>query len=208
MISTGIGGRAVLVTGGTRGLGKAIALEFSRAGAEVFVTHRWGSADEDELAAEFLGLGVSPPVVIEADAGDPEATAVLMSRIRAENTDLHAVVSNVSFAKVVNRMEDLKRSSLELSLGFSAWPVVDLVRQARAAFGHYPRYVMAMSSDGAEVCHRGYDLAGASKAVLETLCRYLAVRLKPHGVRVNVVRAGFVDTPSTRATFGDGLVET
>ena len=57
------------------------------------------------------------------------------------------------------------------------------------------------------MCHEGYDFAGASKSVLETLCRYLAVRLKPQGVRVNAIRPGFIDTASFRATFGDEAVE-
>ncbi|MGQ0842376.1 SDR family NAD(P)-dependent oxidoreductase [Actinokineospora sp.] len=208
MITTDIDGRAVLITGGTRGLGKAIAMEFSRAGAEVFVTHRWGSVAEDELIAEFVAAGHPAPVIIEADVSDPDATREVMAQIRARNGELHAVVSNVSFAKIVDDVHSLKKSSLDISLGYTTWPVVDLVQQAHEEFGRYPKYVLAMSSDGPEVCHEGYDLIGASKAALETLCRYLAVRLKPHGVRVNVVRAGYVDTPGARATFGDELVET
>jgi NAD(P)-dependent dehydrogenase (short-subunit alcohol dehydrogenase family) len=206
MIMPDFAGRAALVTGGTRGLGKAIAMEFARANARVFVTHRWGSVDEAELTGEFDAEGLPPPVVVEADASDHAATRALMAHIKSQASQLHAVVSNVSFAKAVNDMDDLKRSSMELSLGYSAWPVVDLVQSAHAAFGSYPRYVIAISSDGAELCHDNYDLAGVSKAALETLCRYLAVRLKPHGVRVNVVRAGYVDTPSAREIFGDDVV--
>jgi NAD(P)-dependent dehydrogenase (short-subunit alcohol dehydrogenase family) len=207
MIVPDFAGRAALVTGGTRGLGKAIAMEFARANAKVFVTHRWGSVEETELAGEFDAEGLRPPVVVEADASDPAATRALMAHIKSQASQLHAVVSNVSFAKIVNDMDDLKRSSMELSLGYSTWPVVDLVQGAHAVFGSYPRYVVAISSDGAELCHDSYDLAGVSKAALEALCRYLAVRLKPHGTRVNVVRAGYVDTPSVRATFGDDVVK-
>ena len=207
MITPDFAGRAALVTGGTRGLGKAVAMEFARANAKVFVTHRWGSVQESELAGEFDAAGLPPPVVLEADASDAAATRALMAHIKSQAGQLHTVVSNVSFAKAVNDMNDLKKSSMDLSLGYSAWPVVDLVRSAHAAFGSYPRYVIAMSSDGVEVCHDSYDLAGVSKAALETLCRYLAVRLKPHGVRVNVVRAGYVDTPSARAIIGDDVVQ-
>jgi enoyl-[acyl-carrier-protein] reductase (NADH) len=116
-------------------------------------------------------------------------------------------VSNVAFAKVVHGLEDLKRGSLDLSIGYSAWPVVDLVQASEEILGGLPRYVLGVSSDGVDVCHDGYDLAGAAKAVLETLCRYLAHRLKPRGVRVNVIRPGFLDTASSRATIGDAAVE-
>lgn len=208
MITGDLEGCTVLVTGGTRGLGKAIAMEYSRTGATVFATHRWGSVEEDELAAEFTAAQLKPPVVVEADASDPEATRSLMRQIKERAEGLHAVVSNVSFAKIVESVEDLKKRSLDLSLSYSTWPVVDLVQASHGVFGSYPRYVLAMSSDGPEICHEGYDLVGASKAALETLCRYLAIRMKPHGTRVNVVRAGYVDTSSARSTFGDTAVDT
>jgi NAD(P)-dependent dehydrogenase (short-subunit alcohol dehydrogenase family) len=197
----------VLVTGGTRGLGLAIGREFARAGATVFLTHRWGSVNEAELAGAFQAEGLAPPCIIECDASDSEATHALMATIKQQVGALDVVVSNVAFAKLVHDLADLKRSALERSLGYSAWPIVDLVQAAQEVIGRYPRYVVGISSDGAEICHEAYDLVGVSKAVLETLCRYLALRLKPHGVRVNAIRPGFLDTASSRATFGDAVVE-
>jgi NAD(P)-dependent dehydrogenase (short-subunit alcohol dehydrogenase family) len=198
-------GRGVIVTGGTRGLGKAIGLEFSRSGATVFLTHRWGSADEEALRAEFVREGLPPPEVIESDASDPQAVRDLMRCVHERSVPLSAVVSNVAFAKTVGGMEDLKRSSLELSLRYSAWPLVDLLQAAKSTFGVYPRYALAMSSDGGATCHPGYDMVGAAKAVLETLCRYLALRLKADGVRVNAIRCGPIDTASLGATFGGAV---
>jgi NAD(P)-dependent dehydrogenase (short-subunit alcohol dehydrogenase family) len=207
MITLDLRGTGVIVTGGTSGLGKAIGLEFARTGATVFLTHRWGSADEEAVAAEFARESLPAPHIVESDASDAEASRALMAFARSQVDSLHAVISNVAFAKIVHDIGDLRRSALELSLGYSAWPVVDLVQAAHAEFGTYPRYVIGVSSDGAEVCHEGYDLAGASKAVLETLCRYLALRLRVHGVRVNAIRPGFLDTASSRATFGDAVIE-
>jgi NAD(P)-dependent dehydrogenase (short-subunit alcohol dehydrogenase family) len=206
MITIDWSGQTALVTGGTRGLGKAVALELSRTGATVFVTHRWGSVAEDELAAEFTAEGLPPPVIVEADASDPGATRDLMRLIGERGGRLRLVVSNVAFAKVAHELGDLKKSSLDLSLGYSAWPVVDLAQASREVLGRFPRYLIGVSGDGASVCHDGYDLVGASKAVLETLCRYLAVRLKRHGVRVNAIRPAAMDTQSVHATFGDEAV--
>jgi NAD(P)-dependent dehydrogenase (short-subunit alcohol dehydrogenase family) len=115
---------------------------------------------------------------------------------------LHAIISNVAMGKVVRELADLKKASLDLSLQYTAWPVVELVQAALEILGALPRYVIAVTSDGPRVCHAGYDLVGASKGLLETLCRYLAVRLKPRGVRVNTVQPGALDTDSTLATFG------
>lgn len=198
---------AVLVTGGTRGIGRAIGMEFSRAGATVVLTHRWGSVSEEELAEAFRRENLAVPVVVESDVSDPAATRTLMATIARLQVPLRAIVCNVAFAKRVDSIEDLKRGSLELSLRYSTWPVFELPDAARASLGYYPRYLIAVSTDGGSVCHPGYDMAGVAKAALETLCRYLALHLRPEGVRVNVLRPGLVDTASARATFGDAVVD-
>lgn len=196
----------VLVTGGTCGLGKAIGLEFARAGGTVFLTYRWGSADEGELLAEFRAEGLEPHV-IESDASDISAMRELMATIKDRVGALDVMVSNVAFSQVVHSIEELNKSSLDLSLAYSAWPLVDLVQTSREILGGYPRYVIGISSLGADKCIDGYDMASISKAVLETLVRYLAYRLKRHGVRVNAVRPWMIDTASLRATFGDEVIE-
>ena len=202
-----LGGRAVIVTGGTRGLGKALGMEFSRAGAMVFLTHRWGSADEGELRAEFASEGLSAPHIIESDASDPDAARSLMREVAHHPSRLLAIISNVAFTGIVNDLRDLTRTSLELSLRYSTWPVLEYLHAAKETLGYHPSYALVISTDGADVCHPGYDMAGVAKAALETLCRYLALRLRSAGVRVNVVRCGPLDTASSRATFGDAVFD-
>lgn len=202
-----LGGGGVVVTGGTRGLGKAVGMELSRAGATVFLTHRWGSADEDELRSEFAAEGLPAPHIIESDVSDPEAARALMQEVAAQKVRLVAIVSNVAFAGLVSDIGDLTRSSLELSLRYSTWPVLEYIHSARETLGYYPRYMLAISTDGGEICHPGYDMVGIAKAGLEALCRYLALRLRSEGVRVNVVRCGVLDTISSRATFGDAVID-
>lgn len=199
--------RTALITGGTRGLGKAIGLEFAKTGATVYLTHRWGSVDEDELVAEFCVHGVSPPRIIESDVSNADDTRALMQTICDETGTLDIVISNVAFAKTVQELGDLRKRALDHSLAYSAWPVVDLIQAAHETFDRYPRYVIGISSDGGAVCHPAYDLVGVSKSVLETLCRYLALRLKPHGSCVNAIRPGFIDTASARSTFGNAMFE-
>ena len=196
----------VLVTGGTQGLGKAIGLEFASRGASTFLTFRWGSANEDALRSEFRNRGAVEPHIVESDASDPQAIRELMSQIKQESGRLDVIVSNVSFAQIVKDMSDLRKSTLDLSLNHSAWPLIEMVKTAHEIIGSYPRYVVAISSGGVEVCYEGYDFVGMSKAVLETMCRYLALHLKRHGVRVNAIRPGFLDTASLRATFGEDFV--
>jgi enoyl-[acyl-carrier-protein] reductase (NADH) len=120
---------------------------------------------------------------------------------------LLGLVSTVAFAQIVGDFADLRRNSLELSLRYSTWPLLELLHATREVLGYYPRYALAISTDGGFVCHPGYDMVGIAKAALETLCRYLALRLSSEGVRVNAVRCGPLDTASSRATFGDDVVD-
>lgn len=85
---------------------------------------------------------------------------------------------------------------------YSAWPLVSYTRRMKQMFGAYPRYVIGLSSSGPDAFSANYDFVATSKAVLETLCRYMNYRLFDEDVRVNVVRAGLVRTESLRATIG------
>ena len=197
--------KAVLITGGTKGIGKAIGLAFARQGAIVYLTYKWGNHNEDELYAEFADCP-HKPVLIQSDVAAADDIKSLFTTIKEKNIPLHAIISNVAFAQIVQDMDALKKNVLDLSLNYSAWPIVSLTKTAYAVLNYYPKYITAISSDGADICHPGYDLAGSSKAVLETLVKYLALRLKKFGTRVNAVRPGFVDTESSRATFSPDVL--
>ena len=99
-------------------------------------------------------------------------------------------------------MADYQKRALLRSIDYSVWPTVEYTLQIKQIFGSYPRYVVGLSSIGPDKYTANYDFVASSKAVLETLCRYLAFRLGPEGVCVNVVRAALVRTESLEATMG------
>ena len=74
--------------------------------------------------------------------------------------------------------------------------------EIRKRFGRWPRYVVGLSSGGPDHYYKNYDFVASSKAVMETLCRYMTYRLFEEDIRINVVRSRLVRTESLRATFG------
>lgn len=201
-VSVDLSGQCAIVTGGTRGIGLAVATQLGRAGARCYLTHRWGSADEGEIRAKFEAEGAPAPVILEADVSADEDTVELMQRIQQDHDHLEALIANVSFAHVSQDHTDLTRKLLERSLNYSAWPFVSYLQEAKKIFGRYPRYCVGMSSRGPEYFLPGYDFVAASKTMMETLCRYLSADLVDEDIRINVLRANPVETQSLEATFG------
>ena len=191
-----------MITGGTKGIGLACGLAFGRCGARTYLTHRWGSADEDAIRAQFAAAEAPEPVILEADAGHDEDTEALMQRVKDEVGALEVLVSNVSFAHISQTHEDLSYKALKRSLEYSAWPFVGYLQHAKAVLGSLPRYAVGMSSRGPEYFLPGYDFVAASKSVMETFCRYLTSDLLDEDIRINVLRANPVETESLEATFG------
>lgn len=194
--------RTVLVTGGTAGIGRAIGLAFAALGDRVALTYHWGG-DHQPLRDAYAELGAEPPILLCADAGSDEDTdEAVAALLDAGWAGVDVFVSNVGHAQLVRTFDDFACRGLAQSVGCSAWPVVAYPRAIHAASGRWPAYVVAISSQGARDYHVNYDAAGAAKAALETLVRYLAHRLAPHGTRVNALRPRWVRTRSMRRTVG------
>jgi NAD(P)-dependent dehydrogenase (short-subunit alcohol dehydrogenase family) len=195
-------GKAVLVTGGTKGIGLATALAFGRRGASCVLTYRFGSADEDELRKRFVEAGAPEPFLFQADAADPDDTKALMEELAKRYPRIEVFISNVSAALVIQSIDDYSRKGLQQTIDFSAWPTVSYMKAIKDQFGHWPRYVVAMSSTGPDQYAVAYDFVAASKAVLETLCKYLSYRLYDEDIRINALRSRSVRTESFSSTFG------
>jgi NAD(P)-dependent dehydrogenase (short-subunit alcohol dehydrogenase family) len=199
-------GKAVLITGGTKGLGLATGLAFGAQGAAVTLTHKWGSADDDEIRALFAKIGAPEPLIVEADAREDGDTDAVIATLKQRFAAIEVLVSNVAFGQVVDGVDDFSRRSFLQSMEYTAWPTVEYLRRIGDAFGRYPRYVIALSSFGAETFHYRYDVIAACKSALETICRYLAYRLTDQDVRVNVVRTRYADTQSFADTMGTDCI--
>jgi len=195
-------GKVVLVTGGTMGIGVACALAYAKYGADTILTYRWGTADMDAVRAKFAAIGAREPMIIEADVVNDEDTEKLLSAIAERHKKIDVFISNVAFAQRTGSLQEYNKRSLFRSLDYSAWPLWNYTDLIHKKFGSYPTYIFGLSSDGPDSFFMNYDFVAASKAVLETMCRYMNFRLLNEGSRVNIVRSRLVRTESFDATFG------
>jgi enoyl-[acyl-carrier protein] reductase III len=183
-----------LITGGTRGIGRATALRFARQGMDVVLGYFSSRDTAREAAQEVEALGVRC-LTVRGNVGQPESIEKLFDAAQETFGGLDVVVNNAALAAV--------RPALEIDV--EAWRRtmdVNVLAPFLAAKRAVPLMagrggcIVNVSSLGASHYLPLYTDIGACKAALESLTRMLAVELAPHGIRVNAVSAGAVDTRS------------
>jgi len=177
----------VLVTGGTRGIGRAIALRFARAGADrVALGYMRNDRAAEEAATEVRAHGADVALV----RGN-----ITSSRVLEEVRDLgrlDVVVHNAATG-VIRPALETEDKHWDWTMNANARALLQLARVAAPQM-EPGASIVAISSLGAQRVLENYTLVGTSKAALESLVRYLAVELAPRGIRVNAVSGGVVDT--------------
>jgi enoyl-[acyl-carrier protein] reductase III len=178
---------SVFVTGGSRGIGKAIALRFARDGAErVAIGYLRNDKAAEAAAEELRGIGAEPVLV----RGNVTSERVL-EQIAALGP-LDALVHNAATG-VIRRALETEPKHWEWTMNANARALLDLARVAAPSMPSGSS-IVAISSLGSTRVLENYVLVGTSKAALESIVRYLAVELAPRGIRVNAVSAGVVET--------------
>jgi 3-oxoacyl-[acyl-carrier protein] reductase len=194
-------GRAVLVTGSSRGLGRAIATRFAESGDRVAVHHRDSGPLADQLAADLPGTG---HVVVRADMADPDAVRAMVDAAATALDGLDVLVNNAGIFGGVNRPHPVFGTS------FDEWQAtwrhtldVNLFGAANAAWAAAQHMrdtggrIINVSSRGAFRGEPEQPAYGASKAAMNSMGQSLAVALAPYGIAVASVAPGFIETDMT-----------
>ncbi len=185
-------GKAALVTGGTRGIGKAIALRLARAGADVAVNYSRSREAAEAAAGELRALGVRA-LAVQADVGSREAVHAMVEAVAAEFGRIDVLVNSAARGlerprAAIDSLPKHLRHTMDVNV-FGPWFA------AQAAVAHMPAggAIINMLSPGSDRYLPKYAPVGVSKGALESLTKYLAVELAPRGIRVNAVSAGLVE---------------
>ncbi|MET7938192.1 SDR family NAD(P)-dependent oxidoreductase [Streptomyces sp. NPDC005322] len=189
-------GKHALVTGGSRGIGRAIALALARSGATVLACHQNPSAQADQLAAELKETGGDHQLV-RADVNDPADVDRLVSEARARYGSLDVVVHNAGVISHIP-LPELEPAEWHRVLNTSLTAAFTVVQKTLPLFGERSSVVLI----GSRAAARGIPLRShytAAKAGLEGFARSAAMELGGRGVRVNVIAPGVIDSDDTKA---------
>jgi enoyl-[acyl-carrier protein] reductase III len=180
-------GASVLVTGGSRGIGKAIALRFAELGAkQVGVGYMRNDTAAEQTADDLRALGAEPLLI----RGNVTSERVLAE---VEKHGPWNVVVHNAATGVIRPALETEDKHWDWTLGANARALLSLARVAAPTMPQGSS-IIGISSLGSTRVMENYVLVGTSKAALESLVRYLAVELAPRGIRVNAVSGGLVET--------------
>jgi enoyl-[acyl-carrier protein] reductase III len=186
-----LSGRRILVTGGTRGIGRAISLRFARAGAAVVANfvRNVEAAEQLKAAAAEEGLTMT---LCRADLTNDRGLEQLDRSLQELGAPLSGLV-HCAATGVHRPVEELDWRHFEFSFGLNVGAFFKVTKRLLAQLAKGSS-VVAVSSWGALRFQPSYATVGSSKGALEALARHLAVELAPRGIRVNILRAGAVLT--------------
>jgi len=206
------GAKSALILGASSGFGEAAALEFAKAGYDVFGVHldrRAGLARVEETRAAIEAEGVQAKF-FNVNAASPDKRDQVLDEIasRAEPGSVRVLLHSLAFGTLRPFVSDrpgdgITMEQMDMTLTVMAHSLVYWAQGlvSRGLMGEGGR-IYAMTSSGGDRVIPSYGAVSAAKASLESHCRQLALELAPRGITANSIRAGVTDTPALRKIPG------
>jgi len=193
-----LSGKTALVTGGTRGIGRAISLELARQGARVIAIYaRDRKSAEAFQASDDVKATGSEIECLRADLTDDELFKAAVASLKEIAPRLDIVVHSAA-SGVHKAAMDLSARHMKWTFDINLFAIHNLLRELSPQIPEGGRIIGITSSGGTRVLPH-YAAVGASKGALESLFRHYAVELAPRGIAVNLVSPGMVLTDAVDA---------
>jgi enoyl-[acyl-carrier protein] reductase III len=196
-------GKVALVTGGSRGIGRAVALKLAAEGADVIINFFRNRQAAEQVVAQVAAVGVNAKAV-KANVGDVAQINTLFDFITQEFGRLDIFVNNAA-SGVARSASDIDTQAWDWTMNINARAFLLCAQKAAKLMEGRAGKIVAISSLGSSLAWPGYCVVGASKAALEALTRYLAVELAPSNISVNAVSAAAVQTETLKRYTGGQL---
>jgi NAD(P)-dependent dehydrogenase (short-subunit alcohol dehydrogenase family) len=189
-----LAGRVALVTGASRGIGRAIALALAADGAAVAVNYRRDEESAKRTAADIAAAG-GTVALYRASVESPDEDAAMVEAVRADLGDVDLLVNNAGASSRGRPVADTEVDDLERTIAVMAFGSHHLCRLVLPGMRGRPRGDIVFVSSQSAVQHNPFGAPyNMAKAAQESLAFTLAQEEARHGIRVNVVAAGLVDT--------------
>jgi enoyl-[acyl-carrier protein] reductase III len=192
-----LAGKVALITGSSRGIGRAIALELASRGADVVVNYLRKHSAAQEVVTRIQAMG-RRATAMQANVGDADQIRTMFDHVRSEFGRCDILVGNVAtgVARAITRVED---KHWDWTMDINARSILRCAQQAVPLMEPYGwGRIIGLTSFGSTRVFSEYGVIGVSKAATEAIIRYLAVELAPKGIIVNAVSPGIVDTDALK----------
>lgn len=194
-------GRTALITGGSRGIGRAMAERFAAEGANIAINYTSNKEAAEEVAAAVAKVGVKAKIY-RADVADESAVISMCDAAIADFGQIDLLVNNAGLGSAaINRpnIADATNEQWQRLLSVNVWGPIYLCRKLVPHMREAQRSdIIMISSIAAQALNPGFGVYSVSKSALEAMAHTLAREEKPHGMRVNIIAPGLVDTDMGR----------
>ena len=187
--------KVAMVTGSSRGLGKALAIELAKSGYDIVVNYARSKSAAEETVKEIEALG-QKAIMIRSNVGDVKKLRTMFEQVKEEFGRLDVFVSNAA-SGVLRPIMELEESHWDWTMNINAKAMLFGAQEAAKLMDKGGK-IIGISSLGSIRYLENYTTIGVSKAAIESLTRYLAVELAPKGIAVNAVSGGALDTDALK----------
>jgi enoyl-[acyl-carrier protein] reductase III len=185
-------GKRALVTGSSRGIGRAIALSLADFGVDVAINYLRHRERAQDTARQISDRGVRS-LVLKGNVADPAQVDHMFEAIHGQWGGLEIVISNAA-SGVLRPARELTLHHFDWAMHINAAALLPITQSFLRVPPADGKVLVAVSSLGAVRAIPNYTAVGASKAALESMVRHLAAEFASEGLRINAVSAGTVDT--------------